>query len=466
MPTQPTDTANGVITPSWVDDVLLAGPDQQLAFAAPVPITRGELRRLVAERRSALESGGLKPGGAAALRLPPSLTYVANLLATWQLGAQAILLDHRLTDLEVDRAAERLQPQVIVSAASASGGFRVFHEVSERVQAYADQPAGTDHAVIQLSSGSTGPAKIIGRTAADLIAEVRRYTQIDGVAEPGERIILLPSVVHVLGLVGGLLYGLHAGVTLTPPDRLTGDSILDAIEGAETPATVLGVPFHITLLTSVLGQRRPAQFKRMITGGELVPAAVAAAFDARYGVPLGNMYGMTEVGVIATDLDGRHRPAPMPAPGISIKAVDGELRIARDRSPYLGDPVPQRWSDGWLRTKDAGRVDPDTGLVTIVSRLDSQVTIGGLQVDLAEVEASLAQQPGVKAAVVAFDASIVAYLELADGTELNAIEGALGEQLAGYKLPRSYQVLPSFPRTATGKLLRDKAALREAARSQ
>ena len=65
---------------------------------------------------------------------------------------------------------------------------------------------------------------MIGRTAADLVAEIRRYTQIDGVAAPGERIILLPSMVHVLGLVGGLLYGLHAGVELVPPQRLTGDS--------------------------------------------------------------------------------------------------------------------------------------------------------------------------------------------------------------------------------------------------
>lgn len=463
MTTQQTDTAIAAIAASWVDDVLLAGPDSQLTFATPVAVTRAQLRELVAQRREALRAAGLRPGGAAAIRLAPSIAYVANLLATWQLGAQAILLDHRLTDVEANRAYERLHPQVVVTAMKMTGGFRVFHDVLDTVEAYSDQPAETDHAVIQLSSGSTGPSKIIGRTAADLIAEIERYTQIDGVPLAGERIILLPSVVHVLGLVGGLLYGLHAGVTLTPPDRLTGDSILDAIESADSPATVLGVPFHISLLISVLGDRRPTQFKRMTTGGELVPASVAAAFDTKYGVPLGNMYGMTEVGVIATDLDGAHRPALRPAPGIDIVAVDGELRIARERSPYLGDPVPERWADGWLRTKDAGRVDPVTGLVTILSRLDSQVTIGGLQVDLAEVEATIGAQPGVKAVVVALDGSIVAYLELADGTELNSIEEALGEQLAGYKLPRSYQVLTSFPRTTTGKLLRDKNALRAAA---
>ncbi len=466
MTTQQTESAIAAIAASWVDDVLLSGPDDQLAFSAPTPLDRAELRRLVAQRREALAGAGLRPGGAAALRLAPSIAYVANLLAVWQLGAQAILLDHRLTDFEATRAYARLHPQVVVTAAKMTGGFRVFHEVVDAVESYSDLPAESDHAVIQLSSGSTGPSKIIGRTASDLIAEIERYTKIDGVALAGERIILLPSMVHVLGLVGGLLYGLHAGVTLTPPDRLTGDSILDAIESADTPATVLGVPFHISLLTSVLEDRRPPQFKRMTTGGELVPAGVAAAFDAKYGVPLGNMYGMTEVGVIGTDLFGAHRPALRPAPGIEIVAVDGELRIARERSPYLGEPVPDRWSEGWLRTKDAGRVDAATGLVTILGRLDSQVTIGGLQVDLAEVEAAIGAQPGVKATVVAFDGSIVAYLELVEGADLHSIEAMLAEQLAGYKLPRTYHVLPSFPRTTTGKLLRDKAALAEAAAGQ
>ena len=57
-------------------------------------------------------------------------------------------------------------------------------------------------------------------------------------------------MVHVLGLVGGLLYGLHAGVELVPPERLSGDAILAAIGAGTTPATVLGVPFHIGLLAS------------------------------------------------------------------------------------------------------------------------------------------------------------------------------------------------------------------------
>ncbi|RZU19489.1 acyl-CoA synthetase (AMP-forming)/AMP-acid ligase II [Kribbella rubisoli] len=447
----------------WVDDVLLAGPDDEVCFRLPDPIDRLNLRRLVLGRQTELAQSGFRPGGAVALRLPPSMAFVTHLLAIWRGGGQAILLDHRLTDYEVRRAIERLVPQVVVSPERpVQSGLRTFVEVDTDLASYSGHPAGTSHAVVQLSSGSTGPSKVIGRTADDLVTEVLRYTQIDGVPQRGERLILLPSMVHVLGLVGGLLYGLHAGVELQPPARLTGDAIVQAIGAATTPATVLGVPFHIGLLASVQDPPWLPQFKRMTTGGELVQAAVSRAFEEKYGVPLGNMYGMTEVGVIGTDLYGAHRPAIRPAPGISVRVVDGELQVARAESPYLGLSDPTRWSDGWLHTRDAGVVDSQTGLVSIKGRLDSQVSVGGLKVDLTEVEAALSSLRGVEAAVVAFDGAITAYVQLNQPRSLVDLEAELAQQLATYKRPRSVHLLNQLPRTTTGKLVRDVSTLRKA----
>lgn len=448
---------------AWVDEVLLDGAGAQVCLRLPEVIDRAKLRRLVQERQIELAQSGLRAGGAAALRLPPSLAFVTHLLAVWRSGGQAILLDHRLTDYEVRRAIERLVPQVVVSPdRPVPAGLRTFHDVDASVASYSGHPASTSHAVVQLSSGSTGPSKVIGRTAQDLVEEIKRYTQIDGVPTKNERVILLPSMVHVLGLVGGLLYGLHAGVELVPPARLTGDAILQAIAAETTPATVLGVPFHIGLLASVQQPRWLPQFKRMTTGGELVPKSVSDAFEQKYGVPLGNMYGMTEVGVIGTDLYGRHRPAIRPAPGIDVRTVDGELQIARTESPYLGLSDPARWSDGWLRTRDAGVVDPETRLVSIKGRLDSQVSVGGLKVDLTEVEYTLGTLRGVEAAVVVYDGSITAYLQLRERRETARLEAELSQRLASYKRPRTLYVLDQLPRTTTGKLVRDLTVLRKA----
>ncbi|WP_174530270.1 class I adenylate-forming enzyme family protein [Micromonospora maritima] len=464
MSAQPVADDHASTTVDWVDDILFTGRDTDVCLRLPEPVDKGTLRRLVGEAQARLTGAGLRPGGAAALRLPPSVAYVAHLLATWRVGAQAVLLDHRLTDHEVDLALRRLTPQVVVAPVRTGGGaLRVFVDVTAGVSSYSDRPAGSPHAVIQLSSGSTGPSKVIGRTAADLVAEVRRYTEIDGVALPGERIVLLPSMVHVLGLVGGLLYGLHAGVELCPPERLGGDAILAAIAAQDTPATVLGVPFHIGLLASTVPTGPLPQLRRMTTGGELVPAAVARAFTDRYGVPLGNMYGMTEVGVIGTDLYGAHRPAVAPAPGIAVRERDGELWVSCPANPYVGLADPTRWADGWLHTRDAGTVDPGTGLVTVRGRLDSQVSVGGLKVDLTEVEATVAGLPGVTAAVVVWDDGISAYVQT-DGTPTEeTLDALISERLAGFKRPRALHLLDQLPRTTTGKLVRAVPTLREAA---
>lgn len=451
----------------WVDDILLRGPDRDVCLHSDGPIDRGMLRRMVKERQSRLAAVGLRSGGCLVLRLPPSVAYVANLLAGWRIGAQVILLDHRLTAFEVDAALERLAPQVVVGVGrTGSAPLRMFADVEETCTTYPGRPAATPHAVLQLSSGSTGPSKVIGRTSADLVAEIERYTRLDGVPLPGERIIVLASMVHVLGLVGALLYGLHAGVAIRPPERLTGDSVLAAIAADPTPATVLGVPFHIGLLASVVDPPELPQLKRMTTGGELVPSATATAFVEKYGVPLGNMWGMTEVGVIATDLYGAHRPALAPAPGLAVVEREGELLVSRPESPYVGLSDPTRWADGWLHTRDAGTVDPDTGLVRILGRLDSQVSVGGLKVDLTEVEATLGELPGVVAAVVLYDEMITAYAQLTSPATAATVEDALAGRLAAYKRPRRLHVLAAMPRTTTGKLVRDRSVLRTAAQGE
>jgi acyl-coenzyme A synthetase/AMP-(fatty) acid ligase len=456
----------GRLSPAWVDEVLLAGPDTEVCLHIGGPVTRGDLRRLVTDRQARLAGAGLGPGTLAALCLPPSLAFVANLLAVWRIGAQACLLDHRLTRYETDQALDRLRPAVVVAPLRlAPGGLRAFFEVDEAVTAYPGDPdrRPTEHAVLQLSSGSTGPSKVIGRTAADLVAEVERYTRIDGVPRSGERVVLLASMVHVLGLVGGLLYCLHAHVELVLPERVTGDSILSAVAAGDTPTTVLGVPFHIELLASVTDPPALPQLTGVTTGGELIRDSVREAFVNTYGVRLGNMYGMTEVGVIATDLFWQHWPSLAPAPGIRVgESPTGELLVALPASPYVGLSDPTRFTDGWLHTRDAGTVDPRTGLMTVLGRLDSQVSVGGLKVDLTEVEQTIAALPDVGAAVVVYDRAIEAYVASTDPDAASRIDAALTERLAPYKRPRTVHVLAQLPRTATGKLVRDRSTLRAA----
>jgi acyl-coenzyme A synthetase/AMP-(fatty) acid ligase len=106
----------------------------------------------------------------------------------------------------------------------------------------------------------------------------------------------------------------------------------------------------------------------------------------------------------------------------------------------------------------------ERGAVRLLGRGDSLVVVGGLKVDLAEVEATLRTHPEVDDAVLIHVDAIEAFVAARDGSLTAA--GLLGwcrDRLADYKLPRLIHVLPALPRTANGKLVREPARLRAAA---
>lgn len=452
---------------AWVDDVLLKGDDRDIALHLSVPVSRAELRRLVVEQQERFEAAGLVAGGAVAVRLPPSLSCIIVMLAGWRSGAQVALLDYRLTAHEVGLAVARLAPQLVIEpAADVTGTLRGYFDISTRITPLrGGRPAASGHALLQLSSGSTGPSKVIGRSAENLLAEIDRYSRLEGFPRKGERTVVLASIVHVLGLVGGLLYGLAAGAQVVLPARQTVDGILKAVAAGNEPTTVLGVPSQAALLAAARTPPKLPQLRRMITGGELVKTNVWERFTNGYGAELGVMYGMTEAGVIATDLAGANRPHLTPAPGMRVRVDDGEILLGLPESPYVGLADPTRFVDGWLHTKDAGSFAEATGLLTVHGRLDSQVSIGGLKVDLSEVEASISALPGVSEAVVVHGTGIEAFVMVDEQAAFDGLADSLADRLAPYKRPRTLNLLAELPRTATGKPVRNAEILRAAVKS-
>ena len=441
---------------NWVDDLLLTGPDDAVCLSFPERRDRRALRAAVADACDALTRLGVRAGGTVAVSVPPSLDYVRHLLAGWRLGAQVHLLDHRLSGPERERALAVLEPQVLVAAAAPTGALRGWNSLAaEPVRRGSGRPATTGHAVIQLSSGSTGPSKVIGRHTEDLVAEIDRYRGVARMPRSGDRALVLNSLSHTMGLFGGLVYGLANGVELAVPERMTGEGILAALGAGAAPTTVMGVPFHYRLLGTAPAEVRLPQLVTALSAGEVMRPSIAEAFAARWGVPLGAVYGMTETGVLTADLAGRYAPSVgLAAPGIELRVENDELLVRRDESPYVGQVDPTRFVDGWLHTRDHAEMDAATGAVTIRGRHDSQVAIGGLKVDLTEVEQELGELDGVLECVVVWNGAIEAVLAL-DGVGLPEIEKAMAERLAEHKLPRRYRVVDRLPRTTTGKPLRD-----------
>ena len=118
-------------------------------------------------------------------------------------------------------------------------------------------------------------------------------------------------------------------------------------------------------------------------------------------------------------------------------------------------------ADDWLRTGDAGRLDED-GYVFLEDRVKDMVISGGENVYPAEVERVVAEHPAVAEVAVigvpdetwgeAVKAIVVARPEAAlDEADLIAF---CRQRLAGYKTPKSVDVVETLPRNSTGKVLK------------
>jgi len=443
---------------------LLAGADSAPAvLTADATVSRAELRAEVAGHRDRLRECGVRPGHTVALQVAPSVSYLALVLATLALEARALLLHAGLTGAECRPVEDRLRPAVAVRAPERSAIAR-FAARRTLDWAVLPEPAAAEPgaAVLQLSSGSTGTPKVIRRGEASIRAELAAIGALPDWVPAGGRLLTLNSLVHSFGLIGAVLHCLRVGAAVLLPDSAQPRELDRAIT-AGRPQAITGVPAHFELLTA-LPAGTLSGVRTCVSGGQLIRPAAHQAFVARHGCPLGQAYGMTEVGLIAADFGGGLAPAMgPPLPSLDVRVEAGEVAVGLADSPYLtGDAG--RWRDGWLYTGDRGELRD--GVLVVGGRVDSVLAVGGLKVDLAEVEEVLAAHPRVRAAVVVgAGESIEAFVEsdTAEAADPAELHDWCRQRLAGHKRPRRIVLTDRLPRTSNGKLVRAAEALAAAA---
>ncbi|MFC5718944.1 class I adenylate-forming enzyme family protein [Streptomyces gamaensis] len=449
-----------------MESLLGSGPDNSVWASGTSDITRGEARTRVARLKELFAIQGVKPRSTVALNIPPSFTYLWALFALWECGASVMLLDHRLTPGEVEKLIDLTRPQFHITSNQPAKPLIPFEDEREiLLKPLRDgQPAGTDHVLYQFTSGSTGAPKVIGRSAASLLAEVERFSRLPEMPKKGERVLLLNSLTHSFGLVGGVLYGTLAGATLVFPQRIGARDIL-ALAAEHQVEVISGVPAHFDLLSRIDNPPKLSRLRLAISGGEALTTEVFERFEQRFRVRIGQAYGMTETGIITTDLAGVFPPpwVGLPAPGLEVDVRDGELYVRMDESPYPYQSQSVQWADGWLRTFDLAERDAESGAVSVKGRSDSMVVVGGLNVDLTEVEALLRGHRQVGEAVVVYGGeAIEAYVSVSSEVSGAELAAWCRERLSAHKVPRRFHLMPELPRTSNGKLVRGRDLLHAA----
>jgi fatty-acyl-CoA synthase len=271
----------------------------------------------------------------------------------------------------------------------------------------------------------------------------------------------------------------HRGGTIVLFEQFEPAAFLDAI--AEEGVTLaFGVPTQINMLTESSSWGRPLPSLRfLISGGAPCPRTLGDRVRAA-GVSFREGYGLTECGpncFAITDAEALRRPGAVgwPSPFLEMRLLTADSRADADvgepgelllRGPqmfggYFNDPIRTAEvidADGWLHTGDLAIRDAD-GAYRICGRKKDMFISGGENVYPGEVEAALAECPGVGEAVVVgvpdakwgeVGRAFVVRRSTTDVTA-DAIIAHARKRLAGYKVPKSVVLVDDLPRLGSGK---------------
>ena len=128
---------------------------------------------------------------------------------------------------------------------------------------------------------------------------------------------------------------------------------------------------------------------------------------------------------------------------------------------YLRDEERTRevLRDGWYFTGDIATLD-DEGFLTLVDRKSNMVITGGENVFAVEVENAIMQYPNVLDAVVVglpdpeWGRRIHAVIESREKIDIADLKSFLKTRLTPYKIPKTYELVPSIRHEGNGKIQR------------
>ncbi len=309
--------------------------------------------------------------------------------------------------------------------------------------------------LLLLSSGSTGTAKVVVRSAASVDAVCEQMVTAIGITA-GDHVLATVPLCHSYGLEHGLLAPVWAGATTTLCRGLDVPTVRREL--MESRITVLpAVPSAFEALARL---DVAVPHVRAYSAGGPLPPSVAAACRDRLGLTIGQVYGATEIGSVTygEDTDGS---VGRPMPGVTIRIdEDGQVMVAAPSlfDGYLGEANPTT-ADGFYPTGDLGHVD-EQGRLHVTGRVRLLIDVGGRKVNPLEVERVLMDHPAVAGCVVvpvqqtATVARLKALVEPRGVVDLEELRAFARGRLAAHKVPRSFEVRDALPRSAAGKVLR------------
>jgi long-chain acyl-CoA synthetase len=463
----------------------------------------GDVAARAAALAAALVESGVSPGERVGCYLSSAPCWVVVSLGTWWAGAAIACVGTLLPGHEAARLFELAGVENVVAvdgAPNLPGMFRILtvdpdgrviggaaaHGTGELPDG-ADLPDPRQLGAVFFTSGTTGRPKGITYTHGDFVTAAKRiaggYARDVGYRPHPAPAHLAPGVVfspfgHAAGFVR-LAFRMWIGRPTVLVPKFTVRSVQALLARFDMDSLQL-TPTMIHMLAQTDEPLDLTGVKYVTSGTAPLSIATREQFESRFGVPVMQAYGMTEIGAVAQErLDdvvaGRRGPGSVGrlAAGVEVRIRpldddrppgEGEILVRSGELPAEfvgGDKLPVD-GEGWFATGDVGRYED--GILYITGRAQEKMIVGGFNVYPAEVE-EVARRSRLVADIVVVSVPDdrlgerpVAGVVWAGEPDEAALLGELRASLAHYKVPRELFALDAVPLTPREKVDRRRAA--------
>ncbi|MEE2681274.1 MAG: AMP-binding protein [Planctomycetota bacterium] len=424
--------------------------------------------------------------------LPTSGLFPASLIAVWGEGRTVVPLNYLLSRDDLAYVAKDAGLDTVITVGQMIDFVGGLPEGLDAIKLEelklglpplrrAQRPAKEDAAVILYTSGTSGRPKGVVLSHSNLMANVEQVRTWASFTRKDVLFGVLPQF-HSFGMTVLTLMPLSVGCGVIYSARFIPKKVLELLR-KHRPTAMLGIPamYNALRMQKSLCAADVESLRYLVSGGEPLSDAVYDSFKEKTGREICEGYGLTETAPVTNwclPWENRRGTVGRFLPRIEYKIVseddgrilgtneDGEVRIK-------GPNVMQGYfnlqketqavfdEEGYFRTGDMGRVDPD-GFLSITGRIKEMLIIGGENVFPREIEEVLNAHPTVRDSAVIGQSDpsrgevALAFVELVEGATFDAtdLRSFCRERLAQFKVPRDVRCLRELPRNPTGKIVR------------
>lgn len=453
------------MTQSSTDNALLAAWKSTLA-------RRGEAPAVLAPTGAVWRTFGDIEREAAGLE-PLFASLPAHSVVAVQIGNNerwpALLLSlmrRRLVVLPLGRHMEKAELDLALATCQAALLVTLAHD-ELRLAPYRPQLPAWDGSVpdlLKLTSGTTSLPRAIRFRSAQLVADGEAICDTMGITERDLNFGVIPFS-HSYGFSNLLTPLLCRGVPLVASEDRMPRAILNDL--ARSGASVFpGMPVFFQKMVELQNIPPHPALRLCISAGSLLPVAVAERYSAAFGLKIHAFYGSSECGGIAYDAsdDLRYEEGFLGQAmrGVVVSPTSEQEGSIEVRSAAVGDdyfPLPERTRLGEGRFIPGDLVVCAERGLKLIGRVSDVINIAGRKLNPLEVEARLAEFPGVRQVVVfgvpsALRGEEAVACVAGEGVESPAMMRFCQGRLSAWQIPREMWIVPEIPTNERGKINR------------